>query len=39
MTVDAFRTPTGLVVPAITTEQMREGDRVADNEVGPTSTR
>lgn len=35
MTADAFRTPTGPVVPAITTEQMREGDRVAVNEVGP----
>ena len=35
MTVDAFRAPTGLVVPAITTEQMREVDRVAVNEVGP----
>lgn len=35
MTVDAFRTLTGLVVPAITTEQMREVDRVAVQEVGP----
>lgn len=35
MTADAFRTLTGLVVPAITTEQMREVDRVAVEEVGP----
>src|SRR5665811_2180449 len=35
MTTDAFRTPTGLVVPAITTDQMREVDRVAVEEVGP----
>ena len=35
MTVDAFRTLTGLAVPAITTEQMREVDRVAVDEVGP----
>ncbi|HUX71014.1 MAG TPA: NAD(P)H-hydrate epimerase [Cellulomonadaceae bacterium] len=35
MTVHAFRTPTGLLVPAITTEQMREVDRVAVEEVGP----
>ncbi|GAA1221845.1 NAD(P)H-hydrate epimerase [Rhodoglobus aureus] len=35
MTVDTFRTLTGLVVPAITTEQMREVDRVAVEEVGP----
>ena len=35
MTVDAFRTPAGLLVPAITTEQMREVDRVAVQEVGP----
>lgn len=33
--VTVFRTPTGLLVPAITTEQMREVDRVAINEVGP----
>jgi len=31
----AFRTFTGLLVPAITTEQMREVDRIAINEVGP----
>ena len=35
MTVDAFGTLTGLVVPAITTEQMREVDRVAVEELGP----
>ena len=35
MTVDAFRTLTGLVVPAISTEQMREVDRVAVQDVGP----
>ncbi|MDJ0336104.1 NAD(P)H-hydrate epimerase [Salinibacterium sp. G-O1] len=35
MTVDAFSALTGLVVPAITTEQMREVDRVAVEEVGP----
>lgn len=34
MTVKAFCTLTGLVVPAITTEQMREVDRVAVEEVG-----
>ncbi|WP_146072845.1 MULTISPECIES: DUF1684 domain-containing protein [unclassified Cryobacterium] len=33
--VTEFRTTTGLLVPAITTEQMREVDRVAINEVGP----
>jgi NAD(P)H-hydrate epimerase len=35
MTVQGFRTPTGLLVPAVTTEQMREVDRVAVEEVGP----
>jgi NAD(P)H-hydrate epimerase len=35
MTVDVFRTPSGLVAPAITTAQMREVDRVALEEVGP----
>ncbi|MHB1063033.1 MAG: NAD(P)H-hydrate epimerase [Georgenia sp.] len=35
MTADTFTTPTGLLVPAITTAQMREVDRVAIQEVGP----
>lgn len=35
MAAEAFRTATGLLVPAITTEQMREVDRIAINEVGP----
>ncbi len=35
MAVDSFRTVTGLVVPAVTTTQMREVDRVAVEEVGP----
>lgn len=35
MTVVAFRTLTGLLVPAITAVQMREVDRVAVEEVGP----
>ena len=35
MTVDSFRTLTGLVVPAITTQQMREVDRVAVQGAGP----
>jgi len=35
MAVEAFRTATGLLVPAITTEQMREVDRIAINDVGP----
>ncbi len=35
MTVDLFRTPGGLEVPAVTTAQMREVDRVAVEEVGP----
>lgn len=35
MTVHTFRTPAGLLVPAITTAQMREVDRVAVQEVGP----
>jgi NAD(P)H-hydrate epimerase len=39
MTVNAFRTMTGLVVPAITTDQMREVDRLAIEEIGPTFTR
>lgn len=30
-----FRTDTGLVVPAVTTEQMREVDRIAVEETGP----
>jgi len=34
MTGGSFRTLTGLVVPAITTEQMREVDRIAVEEVG-----
>ena len=33
--IDAFVTDAGVVVPAITTEQMREVDRVAIEEVGP----
>ena len=33
--MDSFRTETGLVVPAVTTQQMREVDRVAIEEVGP----
>ncbi len=33
--VDSFQTEAGLVVPAVTTEQMREVDRVAIDEVGP----
>jgi len=33
--VDSFRTETALVVPAVTTQQMREVDRVAIEEVGP----
>lgn len=35
MTTEAFTTPTGVLVPAITTAQMREVDRVAVQEVGP----
>ena len=35
MTAGAFRTRTGLVVPAITAEQMRGVHRVAVEEVGP----
>ena len=35
VTVTAFRTATGLLVPAVTTAQMREVDRIAINEVGP----
>ncbi len=35
MTVNVFRTKDGLVVPAITTAQMREVDRVAVEDVGP----
>lgn len=33
--VDSFLTESGLVVPAVTTEQMREVDRVAIEGVGP----
>ncbi len=33
--VDSFQTEAGLVVPAVTAEQMREVDRVAIEEVGP----
>ena len=33
--MDYFQTETGVVVPAVTTEQMREVDRVAIEEVGP----
>ncbi len=33
--MDSFQTEAGLVVPAVTTEQMREVDRVAIEEVGP----
>ncbi len=33
--VDSFRSESGLVVPAVTTEQMREVDRVAIEGVGP----
>lgn len=33
--MDSFRTESGLVVPAVTTEQMREVDRVAIEESGP----
>lgn len=36
MTASTFTTPTGLRVPAVTTAQMREVDRVAVEEVGPT---
>ncbi|MGV8896281.1 MAG: NAD(P)H-hydrate epimerase [Rhodoglobus sp.] len=35
MAADAFLAQTGIVVPTITTEQMREVDRVAVEEVGP----
>jgi NAD(P)H-hydrate epimerase len=35
MTTPAFRTDAGLEVPAVTTDQMREVDRVAIEEVGP----
>lgn len=35
MAVGAFRTPGGPVVPAVTTAQMREIDRVAVEELGP----
>lgn len=35
MTALAFRTVDGVVVPAITTSQMREVDRVAIEELGP----
>jgi NAD(P)H-hydrate epimerase len=33
--IDSFVTETGIVVPAITADQMREVDRVAIEEVGP----
>ena len=33
--MDSFLTESGLVVPAVTTPQMREVDRVAIEEVGP----
>ena len=33
--MDSFLSESGLVVPAVTTEQMREVDRVAIEEVGP----
>lgn len=35
MTTSAFLTDTGVEVPAVTTDQMREVDRVAIEEVGP----
>ncbi|QYH34660.1 NAD(P)H-hydrate epimerase [Salinibacterium sp. M195] len=35
MTASSFRTDAGLIVPAITTAQMREIDRVAIDELGP----
>ena len=35
MTVSAFRTVDGVVVPAVTTVQMREVDRVAVDDLGP----
>ncbi|MGV8911485.1 MAG: NAD(P)H-hydrate epimerase [Rhodoglobus sp.] len=35
MTAKSFRTDAGFVVPAITTVQMREVDRVAVDELGP----
>ncbi len=35
MTTHAFRTETGVEVPAVTADQMREVDRVAIEEVGP----
>jgi NAD(P)H-hydrate epimerase len=35
MTVLAFRSDAGAVVPAITTDQMREVDRVAIEELSP----
>ena len=35
MTARAFRTVDGLLVPAVTTDQMREVDRVAVEEIGP----
>lgn len=35
MTASSFRTDAGLVVPAITTTQMREVDRIAIDELGP----
>src|SRR5680860_504376 len=35
MTVLAFESDAGVVVPAITTDQMREVDRIAIEELGP----
>lgn len=35
MATEAFHTAAGLLVPAITTAQMREVNRIAINEVGP----
>lgn len=35
MTVQSFKTELGVVVPAVTVEQMREVDRVAIEETGP----
>lgn len=35
MNMNAFHTPSGLVVPAVTAAQMREVDRIATTQVGP----
>jgi len=35
MTTETFVTDAGVTVPAVTTDQMREVDRVAIEEVGP----